>query len=64
MQKCCAALVEERDSQDVGCNNQIHEAIIKNFSSVCLCEAGCDKKNLAVVLLSVNATITYTFAVT
>ena len=36
----------------------------KNFSSVCLCEAGCDKKNLAVVLLSVNAIITYTFAMT
>ena len=36
----------------------------KNFLSVCLCEAGSDKKNLAVVLLSVNAIITYTFAMT
>lgn len=36
----------------------------KNFSSVCLCEAGSDKNNLAVVILSVNAIITCTFAMT
>ena len=64
MQKvlCCIGGGEEFTGR--WCINQIHEAIIENLTSACLCGAGCDKKKLAVVLLTVNAIITYTFAMT